>query len=114
MKLQEELSRRFEKAIVECIKPPVLIGPKWLRPGPGEGEFTFIGAPRIAKATGRKPQRIASLLRRRLSLSDLGLVVKVSSTGIMTLVPSKPTKTESRAGAGATKAKTKREGKRAK
>ncbi|OPX25088.1 MAG: hypothetical protein B1H04_00775 [Planctomycetales bacterium 4484_123] len=101
MKLQEELSKRFEKAIAECIKPPVLVGPKWLRPGPGDGEFTFIGAPRIAKATGRKPQRIASLLRRRLDVGDLGLVVKVSDTGIITLVPSKPKAKQSAAAAKA-------------
>jgi len=87
MNVESELRKRFEKAVNKIIDPPVLIGPKWLRPGPGEGQFQFVGTLKIAKATGRKAQRIASLLSRTLRLGDLDLRIKTSPTGVMTLSP---------------------------
>jgi hypothetical protein len=90
MNLQAELKKRFEAVVNQLIKPPVLFGPKWLQPGPGPGQFQFVGTPRIAKATGRSADRIAKGILKHLDVADLRLSAKVSPTGIITLSPEKP------------------------
>jgi arginyl-tRNA synthetase len=90
MNVEVQLKKRFEAVVSEMIKPPVLFGPKWLQPGPGQGQFQFVGTLRIAKATGRNAQRIAKGLLKHLNLSDLRLKARVSPTGVITLSPAKP------------------------
>jgi len=89
MDTEQEIRKRLKKVIDELVDPPVLTSPKWLRPGSQPGEYQFIGALKIGKATGRKAQRVASQIYRRLDLADLKLTVSVSSTGLITLTPNK-------------------------
>ncbi|MHC4715984.1 MAG: hypothetical protein ACYS5V_03380 [Planctomycetota bacterium] len=85
MNLEKELSERFNKAVRDLIKPPVLVSPRWIRPGPGKDEFEFIGTLKIAKATGRKAQRIASQLSKIVKVDDLKLDMKITGAGVILL-----------------------------
>jgi len=84
----QELAKRFAKAINDNVKPPILIGPKWLRHNPaGKPEYQFIGAPKIAKATGKDLGRVIKMLLRSATFDDLGLKVKVTAEGFINLLP---------------------------
>ena len=52
MNVEEELKKRFAEAARAYAEIPVLIGPKWLRPGPAGGKdlYQYFGAPKVAKA----------------------------------------------------------------
>jgi len=89
MNVETELSDRFCNAVKELIKPPVLVSPRWVRPGPAEGEYEFIGTLKIAKATGRSPLRIASQLRKLVNVEDLKLDMRTTKTGVIHLVPTR-------------------------
>jgi arginyl-tRNA synthetase len=91
MNLEEELSKRFAKAINDAIKPPILIGAKWLQACPSgqPADFQFTGVPKIAKATGRPKERIAPMLLKRMDLSDLRLRAEVTPTGLINIFSTK-------------------------
>ncbi len=87
MDLEQQLRERFKKAARDLIDPPVLVSDKWLRPGPGEGEYEFMGTLKMAKATGRKPERIATQLLDTVTLDDLGFQAKITASGVIILYP---------------------------
>lgn len=87
MNVQTELTKRFKEIAKQLIKPPVLFGPKWLQTGPAAGQYQFMGAPRIAKATGRSVERVANSILRELTVGDLGLTAKITPSGVITLSP---------------------------
>lgn len=87
MNVETELSKRFCKAVNEVIKPPVLVSTRWVRPGPRDGEYEFFGTLKIAKATGRKAQRIAAQIRKAVNVDDLQLKMRTTANGIIQLVP---------------------------
>ena len=87
MDLLAELKQRFEKAIAANIRPPILVGPNWVRACPDgqPADFEFIGAPRIAKATQRDPVRVAKWLLDKMDLAGLPVTVRVTPDGMIHL-----------------------------
>jgi len=85
MNLEDKLRDKLAGAVRDMIKPPVLFGPKWLRPRPRgkAGHFEFLGLPKIAKATGKPPKRIAEMLVKRLEPEKMGVTVTVTPDGLM-------------------------------
>ena len=81
--VEDKLRKRFEDAVNKTVKPAPLISPRWLKhfPNGRPADFRFIGAPRIAKATGRRTDRVAEALLKNLPLDDLALDVHVRSNG---------------------------------
>jgi len=89
MDTEAEIRKRFDQVVAAAFKPPILIGPKWLRPCEGgkPAPFEFMGAPKIAKAAGRDLDRIIQMLQRRVRLSDLGFRIEVGERGTLYLQP---------------------------
>lgn len=91
MNIEEELKKRFAKAVKELIRPPVLFGPKWVQPSPTgpPGQYQFIGAGRVAKATGIDRRRIAEEIIDCVKLGGLNMTIRLTPSGVITLTPSK-------------------------
>ncbi|HET6428382.1 MAG TPA: hypothetical protein VM389_04450 [Phycisphaerae bacterium] len=96
MNVEAELSERFSKAVRDIIKPPVLVSPRWIRPGPAEGGYEFIGTLKIAKAIGRNAVRIAGLIRKAVQVDDLKLEMRTTAAGVIQIVPARPAGSRSR------------------
>lgn len=87
MDLEEQLREEFRRAINELVKPPVLVGEKWLRSCPSgkPADFQFMGTGKMAKATGKAPGRIARGLLKILKLKEIGLRAEVAPNGTINL-----------------------------
>jgi len=86
-----KLEKMFTQAVNDAIRPPVLIGPKWLREMSG-GRFQYTGMPKIAKATGRSVERIAQRILKGVDFGSLHLTATISKDGVVTICPAKPAK----------------------
>ena len=92
MTLEEQLTQKLAKAIHDLIKPPVLVGSKWLRhyPSGKPTDFQFIGTGKIAKATGKDAGRIARNLLKKMDLEGLGLTGEVIANGTINFSKGSP------------------------
>ena len=86
-----KLEKMFTQAVNDAIRPPVLIGPKWLRPM-SAGRFQYLGMPKIAKATGRSVERITQRILKGVDLDSVGLTATISKDGVVTLSPARAPK----------------------
>jgi len=86
-----KLEKMFTQAVNDAIRPPVLIGPKWLRPM-SAGRFQYLGMPKIAKATGRSVERITQRILKGVDLDSVGLTATISKDGVVSICPAKPAK----------------------
>jgi len=87
MDLEKQLREEFRRAIKELIKPPVLVGEKWLRSCPSgkPADFQFMGTAKMAKATGKAPGRIARGLLKIMKLNEIGMRAEVAPDGTINL-----------------------------
>ena len=85
MNVEEELKKRFADAARAYAEIPVLIGPKWLRPGPPGGKdlFQYFGAPKVAKALGRDPMRVARGMLKVMDFSGLDLAAEIDKNAVI-------------------------------
>ena len=85
MNVEEELKKRFADAARAYAEVPVLIGPKWLRPAPPGGKelYEYFGAPKVAKALGRDPMRVARGMLKVMDFSGLDLAGEVDQSAII-------------------------------
>jgi arginyl-tRNA synthetase len=102
MSLEDQLREKFAQAIKEMIKPPVLVGPKWLRHyRKGKpADFQYIGVSKVAKATGKDIDRVASMLLKRVDLGSMGLKVELAADGTINIWKQKPAKKADSVGEG--------------
>ena len=87
MNVEEELKKRLADAAREYAGIPILIGPKWLRPGPPGGAilYQYFGAPKVAKAMGRDPMRVARGLLKEMDFSGLKLTAEVDKNAVINI-----------------------------
>jgi hypothetical protein len=96
---REQLDKVIGDAIRDTFKPPILIGPKWLRDR-SQGaptDFQFIGMPKIAKATSNNLRGIAVFLLKKMDVASLGLRYELLDDGTVNftdLKSAKPPTTE--------------------
>lgn len=85
MNVEEELTKRFTDAARAYAEIPVLIGPKWLRPAPPGGKdlYQYFGVPKVAKALGRDPMRVARGMLKVMDFSELKLAAEVDKNAII-------------------------------
>ena len=85
MNVEEELTKRFADAARAYAEIPVLIGPKWLRPAPPGGKelYQYFGVPKVAKALGRDPMRVARGMLKEMDFSELKLAAEVDKDAII-------------------------------
>ena len=85
MNVEEELKKRFADAARAYAEIPVLIGPKWLRPAPpgGTNLYQYFGAPKVAKALGRDPMRVARGMLKVMDFSGLDLAGEVDKNAVI-------------------------------
>jgi arginyl-tRNA synthetase len=85
MNLQDELTRRLTEAIRQQVKPPVLIGANWMKACPGGDpcDFQYLGAQKIAKATGRPIELVAGNLLKQVKPEELGLKAELTEDGLI-------------------------------
>ncbi len=85
MNVEEELTKRFADAARAYAEIPVLIGPKWLRPAPPGGKdlYQYFGVPKVAKALGRDPMRVARGMLKVMDFSELKLAAEVDKNAII-------------------------------
>ncbi len=88
MDVENELRKRFAAAINKFVQPRILFGPKWVRPLSGEpGRYQFVGAQKVAKATGIPVAKVAQKILDLLKLEGLGLEARLTPSGTITLSP---------------------------
>ena len=80
MNLQDELTRRLSEAIRQQVKPPVLIGANWMKACPGGKpcDFQYLGAQKVAKATGKPFELVAKNLLKQVKPEELDLKVELT------------------------------------
>lgn len=73
------------------VKPPILIGPNWLRyvNQTKSPYFEYQGAIKFAKATGRPVGRVAAQLLKLVDLATLGLAGKATPQGVILITQAK-------------------------
>ncbi len=81
--VEDKLRKRFQTAIEKTVHPAPLTSPRWLKhyPDGKPTDFRYIGAPRVAKATGRQIAKVAREILRKVRLDDLGLKADIRSNG---------------------------------
>jgi hypothetical protein len=90
--LEDKLRERFQAAVAKTVKPTPLTSPRWLKhfPNGRPADFRYIGVPRLAKATGRRLEKMSEALLRNLRVDDLGLRMEVRSNGWIDLTVVEP------------------------
>jgi len=93
MDIEAELRKRFTAAINKFVQPRILFGPRWIRATPGQpGRYQFVGTPKVAKATGIPPIKVAKKILSHLKLGGLDLEPKMTATGVITMGPTQQSK----------------------
>ena len=85
--LRKQINDRFVKIIRNSYAPCPLMGDKWLQEFPHgrPADFRYFGARKLAKATGLPALAVAKMLSRNVSVSELGLTLKVAKDGVIDL-----------------------------
>ncbi len=85
--LEDQIRSRLDDAVRTLFKPPILIGPQWLKAYPNgrPADFQYLGIVKVTKASGKSLQRVRDKILQHARLETLGVTVTVDETGVLNI-----------------------------